>query len=301
MNINRFETVRPRLYSLAVLSATLLLFIPISSSFAANETISSDTKEEMFQESHTKKSAFKAQDRSESKKQKHTNTTITLKQLGLLQLAAHDLFNVDRDTETDTENGKLDLSTLLDYGSDNIALGGEPRNRENIILFTVAKEYGEKYEGYLERGYSTDRAYKKLIKKYHQELKGVYKAVFGEKLPKARPGSVTMTENLALRTIHDLLPGRISVDGQEFVTVDASLIGKALSKKELRVKSSELDGHLDQEFLDVIITIPPDTIMHISLLERDSSFADQFDTEHSFEHFMKELEDGMYTCKLKVH
>ena len=34
--------------------------------------------------------------------------------------------------------------------------------------------------------------------------------------------------------------------------------------------------------------------MVIDLLERDSSFAQQFNTDFTFEHFLSELEDGKY-------
>ena len=90
--------------------------------------------------------------------QAHHGNQITLEELGLLQLAAHDLFNVDRgdginaNTATDFENGKLDLSTLFTntvtgqpFSLTEIALGGEPRNRENIILFSVASDIGQNY------------------------------------------------------------------------------------------------------------------------------------------------------------
>ena len=45
------------------------------------------------------------------KKSKKNTTKII--HLGYLQLAAHDLFDMNRTTETDNENGKLDLSTVL--------------------------------------------------------------------------------------------------------------------------------------------------------------------------------------------
>jgi hypothetical protein len=219
---------------------------------------------------------------------------IPLHDLGLLQLAAHDLFNIDREAEVDAENGDLDLSTLLDYGYNNIAIGGEPRNRENIILFTVAKEYGELYIKYLETGKTPLEAKQRLIKKYHRELRMVFIKTFGEKAPNPMVGEVTLTENLALRTIHDFLPGHIMVDSEEYETIDHSLVGKELSKRELRQKSAPLDGEFDEVFLDVVIFIPPSTILHMDLLERDSSFATQFGTDHTFEHFLEELEDGSF-------
>lgn len=219
---------------------------------------------------------------------------ITLHELGLIQLAAHDLFNVDRETEIDSENGDLDLSTLLDHGEEFIVLGGEPRNRENIFIFSVSKELGEKYMYYLKRGKTEEEARLALVKHYHRELKKVYKKVFGENFPAPQAGEVTMTENVALRTIHDFLPGTLRFNGQTMLTVDMALFGHSLSHHELKQLTSPIDGHFDEEFLDVVIFIPPDRIMHINLQERDSSFATQFNAEHSFEHFMAELEDGSY-------
>lgn len=222
------------------------------------------------------------------------SSTISLKHLGLLQLAAHDLFNVDRETEIDAENGKLDLSTLFDHGDEYIALGGEPRNRENIILFSVARKYGIRYDRLRDRGVREKTARKIIIRQYHRDLRKAYYYAFGETMPRARSGEATMTENLALRTVHDFLPGFVTIDGESVMTVDASLHGRHLTRKELQARSDELDGVFNDVFRDVVIFIPPDTILHIDLLERDSSFADQFGTDHSFEHFLSEVEDGSF-------
>lgn len=219
---------------------------------------------------------------------------LTLRELAMLQIAAHDLFNMDRETELDTENGLLDLSTLFDHGGEFIALGGEARNRENVLIFTVASEYGERYERYLTRGRTEQDARALVLARYHHELERIYKKLFGETFPEPQAGAVTMTENLALRTIHDFLPGTLTIGGEEVLTVDATLLDQPLSDRDLSALTSPLDGQLDEEFLDVIITIPPDMILHISLLERDSSFGEQFHTDHSFEHFLSELEDGRY-------
>lgn len=223
-----------------------------------------------------------------------SGTHITLEDLGVLQLAAHDLFLVDREQEIDHENGKLDLSTLLNYGSENISLGGEPRNRENIMLFTVASDLGEKYLDLLEKGKNTEDAQKEVVKKYHRMIKNAYKNTFEEPLPKPQDGTVTFTENLALRTIHDFLPGTIVFDKTVIPVLDTSLHGKTLSKSELKQSSSELDGQFDSEFRNIRIVIPPEIDMTIDLLERDSSFAQQFDTDFTFEHFLDEVSDGSF-------
>ena len=223
-----------------------------------------------------------------------SGTRITLEDLGVLQLAAHDLFLVDREQEIDHENGKLDLSTLLDYGIENIAFGGEPRNRENIMLFTVASELGEKYLDLLDKGKTPEDAQKEVIKKYHKMINKSYKKAFGESLPESVDGKATFTENLALRTIHDFLPGNIVVDKAVTPVLDTSLHGKMLKKSELKQSSSKLDGQFDSEFRNIRIVIPPEVDVTIDLLERDSSFAQQFDTVYSFEFFLDEVSDGSF-------
>ena len=88
-------------------------------------------------------------------KDKRKHKQIRLLDLGVLQLAAHDLFNVDRDIEVDFENGKLDLSTLLidtktgiNFEDEDIAQGGEVRNRENKwkynLFFSAKKSFKNK-------------------------------------------------------------------------------------------------------------------------------------------------------------
>lgn len=223
-----------------------------------------------------------------------SGTRVSLADLGLLQLAAHDLFLVDRDKEIDEENGKLDLSTVFDHGPENIGIGGEPRNRENIFVFSVAERFGEGYLWLTERGMPDWLARKILVGYYHYLLGGVYERTFGHPMPEAREGAVTMTENLALRTIHDLLPGTVIFNGERVGTVDHALVGKTMDYPEIVQPSAELDGEFAAAFLHITIVIPPEPPFTINLLEKDSNFADQFNTEFTFEHFLGELEDGRY-------
>jgi hypothetical protein len=227
---------------------------------------------------------------------------VTAEDLGVLQLAAHDLFNVDRMIPHDFEDGKLNLSTLFDdtvnggaFNDTTISIGGEPRNRENIMLFTVASQLGEKFVE-LKEEYGETKAKELTIGLYHKKLSHSYKKAFGENFPDSMDGDATTQENLALRTIHDFLPGKIKVDKKLESTLDPSLNGKKLSTNELKQKSSKLDGKFDPEFLDIHICFPPDfTIcIDVNLLDVDRSFGVQFGMEESFDSFMEELEDGMY-------
>lgn len=226
---------------------------------------------------------------------------VTLEDLGVLQLVAHDLFNVNRNLEVDFENGKLDLSTLFDHGDENIVIGGEFRNRENIMLFTVASEFGEIYLDFLDqKGINEKKARKMTVELYHQKVQQVYEQTFGEAFPSPQKGEATMTENLALRTVHDLIPGKIKVDGKMTPILDSSLIGKKLSDSELMQLSSQLDGKLDHELRHIDIVIDGVVVLVVDLLEADISFGDQFSTDFSFEFLLGELKDGHYDSDEEV-
>lgn len=227
---------------------------------------------------------------------------ISLEDLGILQLAAHDFFNVDRTNGVDFENGKLDLSTLFEntitgepFDDETIEQGGEFRNRENIMLFTVASEFGQIYLGFLDDFENEDVAKEKTVKVFHQRLQETYERTFDEHFPNSQEGDATMAENLALRTVHDFLPGHIKINGKMTMTLNPSLHGMTLSDSDLEQLSDKLDGKFDHEFRMIRIFIPPDVDMVIDLLELDSNFAEQFDTDgHTFEEFLSELRDGSY-------
>jgi hypothetical protein len=222
---------------------------------------------------------------------------VTLKDLGVLQLVSHDIYNVNRETEVDSENQKLDLSTLFNYGEENIATGGEPRNSENIAVFTVATHLAKKYYGFIEDGDSPEEAREYTIDIYHRMVKKAYKHTFDEKAPRPEAEEEEegdLTGDLALRTVHALLPGKITVDGVEMSTLDPSLHGKTLSNRDMKQLSKPLDDTFDPAFRNITVFLPPDTIFTIDLFERDSSFAEQFDTDYTFEFFMAELADGHY-------
>ena len=236
---------------------------------------------------------------------------VTAEDLGILQLAAHDLFNVNRCigqpmcVVEDHEDGRLNLSTLFedtvnggDFDQDTIAMGGEPRNRENIMLFTVASELGEIYVDLLSDNIPENVAKNMVVMMYHERLADTYQKTFAEEFPPRDDSSTSQTEldqqNLAFRTIHDFLPGKIKFGNGHVSTLDPSLIGDKLNKKELQQKSSKLDGKFDEEFLHIDICIPNGPCIVVNLLEADKSFGVQFGTAESFVSFLEEIEDGLY-------
>ncbi len=252
---------------------------------------------------------------ADKKGKKNTTPIINL---GYLQLAAHDFFDMNRVEETDNENGKLDLSTVLfdpksgdcDFKKSlkekdgcelrdeaDIALGGEFRSRENIMIFTAGVEVGEKYLELAEK-YGEKKAYKKVLKFYHKQLKKAFEESFDLKWPKPLDEETSNIHNLALRAGHDFLPEEIIFEGKPTSIFSDDLDGKTLSKKEKKQPSSPMDGIFDEGFLEIIFFCPaPDTdpafCITVNLLEADQLFGKQFGLgENTFDDFMDQLSDG---------
>jgi len=145
---------------------------------------------------------------AEAHPNKDKNTTKIIN-LGILQTAAHDFYNFDRcgdDSECafEKEDGKLNLSTVLYepksgdctfedaidedneecemYNDEQIANGGEPRNSENIMIFTASSALGEKYLD-LRAKHGEEKAYDKILKKYHKQIKKSIWTNISSKIP----------------------------------------------------------------------------------------------------------------------
>jgi hypothetical protein len=233
---------------------------------------------------------------------------VTLEDLGVLQLVSHDLYNTIRDGPNpgSIEDERLNLSTLLDHGDDQIILGGEPRNSENIAIHTVAVNLGKMYLGLVGSGIDPADARNQTIQVYLAKLEKAYNHAFHEPLPAPAPNpheekpdsTENLTGDLSLRAVHSYVPGHIMVNGVDTPILDPSLRGKTLSAKDMQQLSKPLDGTFDPVFRNVTIFLPPPNpppnLFTIDLFERDSSFAKQFGTDVSFEEFMGELKDGRF-------
>ena len=265
---------------------------------------------------------------AEYDKKDETPTTKII-HLGYLQLAAHDFFDMNRTTEIDNENGKLDLSTVLFnpqkgycsyqksliqkngcalYDEGTIANGGEIRSVENIMISTASAEVGEKYLQYVE-DYGEKKAYDKTIEFYHEQIKIAYEESFHLKFPNPAKGEVTNLHNLAIRAGHDFLPAKIMFDACPLPDAMGlcSLfiifpLGEKLSEEEKMQPSSPVDGMFDEEFLGIkFCPVPPDFCITVDLLEADQSFGEQFGLgADTFDEFMASLEDGGFDKNDKV-
>ncbi len=221
----------------------------------------------------------------------YEGTRVSLRDLGVLQIAAHDLFLVDRDIEENLENDKLDLSTIFEHGDAEIAIGGEIRNSENVAVFSVASSYAAEYLEMVEHGTSKDDARARVVRHFHGDLTNAARNMTGGRLPEYYTGSTTMTDDLAYRVIHDLLPGSVVVDGVVTPILSPSLFRHALTDSELWAQGAFMDGAVDEVFRNITF-FTPEGLVVIDLIERDHSFGDQFNTDFSFQHFLDESADG---------
>jgi hypothetical protein len=258
-----------------------------------------------------------------------TNSTKII-HLGYLQLAAHDFFDMNRTLETDNENGKLDLSTVLFnpqagncdfekslngddgcalYDPETIANGGEKRSVENIMISTASAEVGEKYLHYAGL-IGGEKAYKNTLKFYHKQIEKAYEQSFDLKFPEPRDGQVTNLHNLAVRAGgHDFLPAEIMFNGTLTSLFMIPPLGEKLNEQEQIQPSSPVDGAFDIEFTGInFCPIPPEILppdgfcIMVDLLEADRSFGTQFglndgnDPENplKFDEFMAEQADGKF-------
>jgi hypothetical protein len=239
--------------------------------------------------------------------------------LGYLQLAAHDFFDMNRVTETDNENGKLDLSTVLFnpqaglcdfekalneedgcelYDDQTIANGGEKRSVENIMISTASAEVGEKYlEDVAMHG--GEIAYENALTFYHENIEQAYEDSFHLEFPEPREGSTTNLHNLAVRAGHDFLPAEIMYKGELTSLFAIFPLGDKLTEEEQGQPSSPVDGEFDIEFTGIdFCPVPPNFCIQVDLLEADQSFGGQFKETHmnknTFDKFMHELSDGKF-------
>ena len=256
---------------------------------------------------------------ADNKGKAHTTKAI---HLGYLQLAAHDFFDMNRTAETDNENGKLDMSTVLFnphagqcnfeksligiegcslYEDSAIANGGEKRSVENIMIATASAEVGEKYLQ-LSQSHGGEKAYQETLEFYHKQIQKAYVESFKLKFPKPQEGDVTNIHNLALRSGHDFLPAELMYDGTLTSIFAIDPLGEKLDKKEKKQASSPVDGVFDEEFTGIdFCPVPPFFCIKVDLLVADQTFGDQFmDDPVMFDDFMKELEDGRFDKKDQV-
>ncbi len=240
--------------------------------------------------------------------------TTSLEALGILQVAAHDLYHFDRSLGIESEDGKLNLSTLLEiktasctafvdclsFDDANIRDGGEERNSDSILIFTVASQLGEKYLE-LKAEHGKEIAYEKILEIYHKKVKIAFQQTFNQPFPDPQEGTLDNNHNLALRSGHDFLPGMVKFNGEQVSILDGIPDGEKFSKSELKQRSSSLDGQLDDLWNGCVAPNVPAscTMGGIPLLFLDQTFGMTF-TDSDFDEFMEQTSDGRYGSNEKV-
>lgn len=217
---------------------------------------------------------------------------VLVRDIGVVGLASHDLFAWDRRKELNTENGRLDLSTIFDFKNGRRwQKGGNPKNEENAPVYSITMSLVEHYQALLS-SMDKNQARKETVKHFHAMVRESLYRLAKIDLPKVgRDEMVTNTEQAAMRALHDILPGRILLfrDGRSdvFVVTDTKKAKTRLNEKELNQKVNDYDGDYDPEYLAIRIPFPPITV---NLKETDRKFIEKF-SPYKQENMLKELEE----------
>lgn len=205
---------------------------------------------------------------------------VLLKDIGIIGLASHDMFAWDRNSETNTENGRLDLSTIFDYEKGaRWEKGGNTKNAENAPVWTITKKLVKFYKKQLKK-MKKDEARLKTVAKFHEMIKDSFMRLSGHPFPTmAINQPVNNTEQAAMRALHDILPGRIKLYRGKFnprkkLKLTNFLTAKTkLNQKELNQKIKYFDGDYDKEYKSIKI---PFSKKRINLKAVDGKFIEKF-------------------------
>ena len=226
-------------------------------------------------------------------------SNVILKDVGVIGLASHDMFSWDRKNERNTENGRLDLSTIFDYeNGKRWHKGGDPKNGENAPVWSVTKRivnfYKKKLNQYKNSPNQKELARKESVKEFHRMIIDSYTRLSGLEFPtEAYDLKVNNTEQAVLRAFHDILPGRVKTYRGRFFPIKTFALTNFiyakfyLNDKELNQKIKYFDGDYDYEYQNIKI---PFTSKIINLKEVDRKFIEKF-SEYKQEDMLSELKE----------
>lgn len=204
---------------------------------------------------------------------------VLLRDIGVIGLMSHDIFAWDRKAEVNTENGRLDLSTIFDFAEGTRwEKGGNPKNEENAPVYTIAMQLVEFYKAALEVGESPLNARRMTVAEFHRMVEDSYQRMFGESFPQQalleHPNNL---EQAALRAMHDILPGRVKLYDRSFrreLVMTSFFTAKTmLNEKELNQPLKPFDGDYDSEYKAIKI---PFSGVTINLKKVDGQFIEKF-------------------------
>lgn len=208
-----------------------------------------------------------------------SQANMLLKDVGIIGLMSHDIFAWDRQSEVNTENGRLDLSTIFDYGGGSQwQTGGNPKNAENAPVFTVTMYLVDYYKARLAAGDDAVAARRATVVEFHGILQESYSRVMGLSFPQEASLELpNNTEQAALRAMHDILPGRVLLFDRpgrsELVLTNFMTAKTRLNEKEMNQQLRNFDGDYDTEYKRIEI---PFTGKIVNLMEIDREFIEKF-------------------------
>lgn len=245
---------------------------------------------------------------------------LTVRDIGVLGLASHDLFTWDRKKELNQENGRFDLSTIFDYEQGKKwATGGNKKNSENAPVFTITQELVQYFKDQVVELYGNDfvldlekpldytrfphlkEARLRTIEFFIQQVQESYKKLTQEDFPtpSIEGGDVSHASQAAFRAIHDILPGYIYRihEGSEtqFDVTDRKTVKTYLTSEELDQSIGTFDGSYDPNYLNITvaeITIIPGLAkkaIRISLRDADQKFIENF-SNYRLDQMLQELQ-----------
>lgn len=208
----------------------------------------------------------------------HLQAQVLLRDIGVIGLMSHDIFAWDHKAEINTENGRLDLSTIFDFeNGKRWNKGGNPKNEENAPVYTITMGLVQFYKNEL-KTHSSEVARKKTVMHFHKMVKESFERLSGMNFPQvANKNFVTNTEQGALRALHDILPGRVKLFDRpmrkELVMTNLFTAKTMLNEKELNQEIKGFDGDYDPEYKAIKI---PFTKKTINLKEIDGKFIGKY-------------------------
>lgn len=203
---------------------------------------------------------------------------VLLKDIGIIGLMSHDIFAWDHKREENTENGRLDLSTIFDYeGGARWKKGGNPKNGENSPVWTVTNDLVNFYTKEL-KSKSAGEARKNTVIRFHAQIKESFTRITGLAFPVVGMNeNVTNVEQAALRGLHDILPGKVQVYGRvvirEFALTNFLFAKFELSEREMNQVIPFFNGDYADEYKAIKI---PFSRKIVNLKEVDGAFIEKW-------------------------
>lgn len=205
-----------------------------------------------------------------------------VRDVGVIGLFSHDVFAWDSDNETNTENGRLDLSTIFEYGGGSrIDEGGNPKNSENAPVFTITMQLVNFYKNSLQERNADDSRRATVAMFMDMVRESFVRLTLLDFPAKGINGNVTNVEQAVFRAMHDILPGRIryynrglrSLLGMSLKVTNAFRAKTMLNEKELDQEIKEFDGKYDEEYESIRI---PFAGITVNLTAVDGAFIKKF-------------------------